>query len=200
MLSAPPWPSRWTGPPGQRSPRSSVSTSITSELLRGPGSPLGSRPDLDVDRVERLDVVSPDQGGDGASAEIGRSRPHRHTPPSEDRWRSGTAPTSSLSCVRMRPSERGWWSSHSERRKGRRRSGGPGRSITVGGASSGGRVPQGPSSFSFVLVILSPSGSLTTRRRRRTEGARRQRSPQALAGTAEVVQATNAHVQVTVEA
>jgi len=37
MLSAPPWPSRWTGPPGQRSPRSSVPISIASELLRGPG-------------------------------------------------------------------------------------------------------------------------------------------------------------------
>jgi len=121
----PPRPSRWTGPPGQRSPRSSVPTSITSELLRGLGSPLGSRPDLDLDRLERLDVVSPDQGDDGASVEIGRSRPHRHTPPSEHRWRSGTAPTSSPSCVRMRPSERGW-SSRTERPKGRRRSGGPG--------------------------------------------------------------------------
>jgi len=79
MLSAPPRPSRWTGPPGQGPPRSSVSTSIASELLRGPGSPLGSRPDLDVDRVERLDVASPDQGDDGASVEIGRSRSHRHT-------------------------------------------------------------------------------------------------------------------------
>jgi len=80
MLSAPSRPSRWTGPPGQRSPRSSVPTSIASELLRGLGSPLGSRPDLDLDRVERLDVVSPDQGDEEASVEIGRSRPHRHTP------------------------------------------------------------------------------------------------------------------------
>jgi hypothetical protein len=56
----------------------------------------------------------------------------------EDRWRSGTAPTSWPSSVRMRPSERGWWSSHTERLKGRRVTGGAGQSITVGG-SSGGR-------------------------------------------------------------
>jgi len=106
MLLPPPRPSRWTGPPGRRPPRSSVPTSIASRLLRGPG--LHSvYLHTDLDRVERLDVASPDQGEEGVSAEIGRSRPHHHTPPSEDRWRSGTAPTSSLSCVRMRPSERG---------------------------------------------------------------------------------------------
>jgi hypothetical protein len=112
-------------PTWPRATEGSVPTSIASELLRGPGFPLGSRPDLDVDRLERLDVASPDQGDDGASAEIGRSRPHRHTPPSEDRWRSGTAPTSSLSSVRMRPSDRGC-SSRTEGHRGRRRSDGPG--------------------------------------------------------------------------
>jgi len=87
----------------------------------------------DLDRVERLDVASPDQGDDRASVEIGRSRPHRHTPPSEDRWRSGTVPTSWLSCVRMRPSERGW-SSRTEGHRGCRRSGWPGRSRSFGGS------------------------------------------------------------------
>jgi len=87
MLSAPPRPSRWTGPPGQRSPTRSVPTSITSRLLRRPHPPLGSLDDLDLDldRVERLDVASPDQGDEEASAEIGRPRPHRHTPPRRPR-------------------------------------------------------------------------------------------------------------------
>jgi len=78
MLSPPPRPSRWTGPPGRRPPRSSVPTSIASRLLRGPG--LHSlHVQTDVERVERLDVASPDQGEEGASVEIGRSRPQRHT-------------------------------------------------------------------------------------------------------------------------
>jgi len=65
MLSPRPPPSRQSGPPSRRSPRSCGPTSISSELLRGPRPPLGSRADLDVDRVERLDVGSPDQGEEG---------------------------------------------------------------------------------------------------------------------------------------
>jgi len=64
MLSAPPRPSRWTGPPGQGPPTGSVPTSIASELLRGPG--LHSLyVQTDGDRVERLDVASLDQGEEG---------------------------------------------------------------------------------------------------------------------------------------
>jgi hypothetical protein len=65
MLSPPPRPWTETGPPGRGPPTRSVPTSIASEFFRGLGSPLGSRADLDLDRVERLDVASPDQGEEG---------------------------------------------------------------------------------------------------------------------------------------
>jgi len=88
--------------------------------------PLGSRPDLDLDRVERLAVASLDQGEEGSqSRSAGLALTDTLRRATDDRWRSGTAPTPSPSCVRMRPSERGW-SSRTEGHRGRRRSDGPG--------------------------------------------------------------------------
>jgi len=75
---------------------------------------LGSRKDLDLDRVERLDVASPDQGDEGASAEIGRPRPHRHTPSRRPRACGCDVP------------KRGLRSSRTERHRGRRQRDGPG--------------------------------------------------------------------------
>jgi len=105
-----------------------VADTLRSDLDRLRASPrtrppLGSRDDVDVDRVERLDVASPDQGEEGASVEIGRPRPHRHTPSRRPRACGCDVP------------KRGWRLSRTESLTGRCRSGWPGRSRSFGGSS-----------------------------------------------------------------
>jgi len=76
-----------------------------------------SRPRRRSTRASRRCVSGP-----GWRRGLSRDRPVSPSP---------THSSASSSCVRMRPSERGW-SSRTERPKGRRRSGGPGRSRSLG--------------------------------------------------------------------
>jgi len=124
MLSAPPRPSTETGPRGQGPLTRSIPTSIASELLRGLGlHSVHVQTSTSIDssastlRLRTRVTTGPQSRSAGLAL--------TDTLSSEDRWRSGTAPTSWLSSVRMRPSERGW-SSRTESLTGRCRSGGPG--------------------------------------------------------------------------
>jgi len=124
---------RETGPPGRRPPNAPFRPRSPQSFSEDPASTrFTCRPTSSESSVSTLRLrTRVKRGPQSRSAGLALS----DTLPSEDRWRSGTAPTSSPSCVRMRRSERGWWSSHSERRKGRRRSGGSGRSRSFGGSS-----------------------------------------------------------------
>jgi len=121
-------PSTRTGPPGPLPPTGSVGTSITSHLHQRSGRHSIRTPPWKAIESTVSTLPLRTRGTKGRHSRSARlARADTLLCGGKDRQRSGAAPTSWPSSEPMHSLKRGWESARTERRKGRHRTGGPGR-------------------------------------------------------------------------